>query len=58
MVCFNTVMGTAPNIRDVTEWSFERNKVITLHFSEVFERACAEGVTDLSTLLVLCLSVP
>lgn len=50
MVCFNTVMGTAPGVQDVVQWSFELNELITLHFSKVFEHACAEGVTDLSTL--------
>lgn len=43
-------MGTAPGVQDVVQWSFELNELITLHFSKVFEHACAEGVTDLSTL--------
>lgn len=50
MVCFNTVMGTAPEVQDVVQWSFERNELITLHFSKVFEHAWAEGVTDLSAV--------
>lgn len=41
-------MGTAPEVQDVVQWSFERNELITLHFSKVFEHICAEGVTDLS----------
>lgn len=56
MVCFNTVMGTAPEVQDVVQWSFERSELITLHFSKVFEHAWAEGVTDLSAICFCSLS--
>lgn len=46
MVCFNTMMGTAPEAQDVVQWRFEGNELITLHFSKAFENVCAEGVTD------------
>lgn len=51
IVCFNTVMGTAPEVQDVVQWSFERNELITLYFSKVFEHICAEGVTNCSVSL-------
>lgn len=57
MVCFNTVMGTAPEALDVVQWSFERNELITLHFSKAFEHVCAEGVTGFPTLHFCSVSV-